>query len=109
MKMNELQQRAQDIIGELDKRNINPFVSLAKAGLILSSVVFVSVIVAGILNPSLIGNVVGAAQGLTVIALSVMAWHGYKGSQALYLIRHLNSSESNALDTTQQGNPNVPN
>ena len=101
MKTKELQRRAQQIIDELDKRNINPFVSMAKIALVLASLVFVSVIVFGFvsLDKELVGNMVGAAQGLTVIALSVMAWHGYKGSQALYLIRHLHTRESNALDS----------
>lgn len=110
MNTREIQKRAQLLIDELDKRNINPFVSLAKAGLVLASVVFLLVIAFGFakLDPAFMPNMVGAAQGLTVIALSIMAWHGYKGSQALYLIRHLHTKDSTALDNAPKtdGQPN---
>lgn len=92
-----LPDKAQTLIGELDKRNINPFVSLAKLGLCVAAflccfvLMLCSMLV--VLNSRLdqIPNIVGAAQALVVICLSVMAWHGYKGSQALYLIRHWGS------------------
>jgi hypothetical protein len=101
-----LTNKAQQLIAELDKRNINPFVSLAKAGLFFVSGVCLFIISLCSMflffdsRLDMIPNIVGAAQALTVICLSVMAWHGYKGSQALYLLRHW--KDSKVLDSAPE-------
>lgn len=85
---------AQEVVDALDKRKINPYVSLAKGVLWLVGVVLVCVVVGCAVataikcDASQIGNIVGASQALCVIALSVMGWHSYKGSQVLYALRH---------------------
>lgn len=90
---------AQKLVDELEQRDINPYISLAKLALWVSSLVYVTVIVFAVVqaiahrDASQVGNAVGAAQAMTVIALSIMGWHGYRGSQAFYLLRHLGKNK----------------
>lgn len=93
-----IQRLAEQAIEVLDTRKINPYISLAKAVLWMVGVSLVFIlagcfflVVKG--DAEQIGNVVGAAQGLLVLALAVMGWHGFEGSQALYLLRHLGQKD----------------
>jgi hypothetical protein len=87
----------------LERRNISLYVSVAKLGLWLTSLVLLLVVVTCSFivvlegDATQISNVVGAAQALTVIALSVLGFHGYQGSRALHILRHI-SVKPNILD-----------
>lgn len=94
---------ANSFVDELDQRNISLYISLSKLCLWITSTVLLlvvstcSFIVVLEGDTDQISNIVGAAQALTVIALSVLGFHNYNGSRALHLLRHI-SDKPNVLD-----------
>lgn len=96
-----LAERADKLVTELDKRDISPYVSLAKAGLWVATAVLV-VAASVALSRGLkgdtgsLGTVVSAMQVLAVIALSVLGWHGYKGNRVFHLLRHMRGDDLEA-------------
>lgn len=89
---------ANKFVAEFDKRDTNIYVSLAKMGLWLVSCVLVAVIIACVYrcvyywgyNTAILTVIVEASQVLVVIAVTVMGWHGYRGSRIFHLLRHWN-------------------
>lgn len=86
---------ANRFVSELDKRNVSVYVSLAKAALWLVAVLMVVIIVNEISYGRLarVDHVIGASQVLTLVAVTVLGWHGYKGSRVLHILRHIMGDE----------------
>lgn len=99
---------ANRIVEELDRRNINIFISLAKIGLALVAFILIGTISSGIhvaliqgFHIGIMSVVVQACQALAFISITVLGYHGYRGSRVLYLARHLMADQNKeASDAT---------
>lgn len=92
---------ANKVVEELDRRNINIFISLAKIGLALVAFILVGTISSGIhvalvqgFHIGIMSVVVQACQALAFISITILGYHQYRGSRILYLLRHLMADES---------------
>lgn len=87
---------AHTIVDAMERRKINMYITLAKLGLWLTSAVLLlvitgcSILVVFTGDVEQISNVVGATQALVVVALSVLGFHNYQGSQMFHVLRHWN-------------------
>ena len=86
---------ANKIVAELDKCNVNVYITLAKAALWIVAGVLLMLVVAGVALLSRYGFDVGTAsvvvqacQVAVVVAITVLGWHGYKGSRVLHILRN---------------------
>jgi hypothetical protein len=92
--------KANDLVAELDKRNIGVYVTLAKGGLWVIAVVLLWV-VCTMAGGSLVSGteetarwvgpcstIVQACQVGAMICITVLGWHGYKGSRIFHILRN---------------------
>jgi hypothetical protein len=84
---------AQRLVAELDKRNTNAYVSLAKVGLWLAGICIVSMIVVGLVSADR-SLVVQSAQALIFLCATVLGFHQYQGSRILHVLRNWNNTEN---------------
>ncbi len=99
----------QDIKKTIESKPAMLYVSLAKSGLWLSSSTLVGVVIGGVYatlqgNFTMVNNVVQACQVLTIICVSILGWHGYKGNHILHAFRHWNDV-SDAPSAPSSDNP----
>lgn len=87
---------AQKFVAEMDKRNTNAYVSLAKLGLWLAGVCICAMIVEAIISADR-PLVVQGAQALIFLCATVLGFHKYEGSRILHVLRNWN----NEKDSTQ--------
>ena len=94
---------ANTIVDALEKRQISPYITLAKAALWVVAIVLVVVLMVSLhrfahanydgrgwyFDSQAAGVVVHSAQGLMALALAVLGLHQYRGSRILHVLRHL--------------------
>lgn len=93
-------ERAKQLVADADRRSTNVYTSLAKAALWLASIILVWIVVTlsvhcveyGGYCTANLSIIVEACQVLVVLSVTVMGWHGYKGSRIFHLLRHWNDS-----------------
>ena len=89
---------ANNLVAELDKCNVNVYITLAKAALWIVAAVLLMLVIAGVTVLArdgftvyaieIAGVVVQACQVAAVVAITVLGWHGYKGSRVLHILRN---------------------
>ena len=91
---------ANKVVDELDSRQINVYITLAKYGLWFIAVMLVCIVLSSVLaacsgNPldasriQIIGVVVQACQVGAMICITILGWHGYRGSRVFHVLRNL--------------------
>jgi hypothetical protein len=83
---------ANKVVAELDKRDTNVYVTLAKAALWLVALLMAAVVLHCIST----GNwqtLTQACQVIVMLAVSVLGFHEYKGSRVLHILRNLKSTD----------------
>ena len=98
---------ANKLVEALEKREISPYITLAKAALWVVAIVLTVVLVIALarfatanyqgcgwfFDSQAAGVVVHSAQGLMALALSVLGLHQYRGSRILHVLRHWNDDK----------------
>jgi len=106
---------ANKVVAAMDKRNINGYVTLAKAALWITAWVFLFVLIASLrrfwtaeyegrgwyYDSQAAGVVVSSAQGLMALAIAVLGFHSYKGHRLLHVIRHWRDGDTQGKETPQ--------
>ncbi len=92
-----------EIVEKVDGKDGRVYIALAKTGLWTCSATLSAVIVMGVKktlagDPAMIGNVVQACQVLSMIAITVLGYHGYKGTRIFHALRHWNDGNDSVSE-----------